>query len=118
MNVNIHKESVAPRCSVEKVFLAISQNLQENTCARVSFLIKLQALGLAQVFSCEFCEISNNTFIYRTPPAAVSVHRLPQVFQGLLIFGHWNTSTSQEKRVALEQNDPFNIYFHLVGKFF
>ena len=27
----------------ENVFLEISQNLQENTCARVSFLIKLQA---------------------------------------------------------------------------
>ena len=26
-----------------KVFLEISQNSQENTCARVSFLIKLQA---------------------------------------------------------------------------
>ena len=31
------------RCSVKKVFLEISQNSQENTCARVSFLIKLQA---------------------------------------------------------------------------
>ena len=28
------------------MFLEISQNLQENTCARVSFLIKLQASGL------------------------------------------------------------------------
>ena len=27
---------------LEKVFLEISQNSQENTCARVSFLIKLQ----------------------------------------------------------------------------
>ena len=34
------------RCSVKKVFLEISQNSQENTCARVSFLIKLQASGL------------------------------------------------------------------------
>ena len=30
-------------CSVKKVFLEISHNSQENTCARVSFLIKLQA---------------------------------------------------------------------------
>ena len=30
----------------KKVFLEISQNSQENTCARVSFLIKLQASGL------------------------------------------------------------------------
>ena len=27
---------------------------------------------LAQVFSCEFCEISKNTFFYRTPPVALS----------------------------------------------
>ena len=30
----------------KKVFLKISQNSQENTCARVSFLIKLLAWGL------------------------------------------------------------------------
>ena len=29
-------------CSVKKVFLEISQNSQENLCARVSFLKKLQ----------------------------------------------------------------------------
>ena len=39
-------EAIIQRSSVNKVFLEISQNLQENTCARVSFLIKLQALGL------------------------------------------------------------------------
>ena len=32
-------EAVARRCSVKKVFLEISQNSQENTCARVSFFI-------------------------------------------------------------------------------
>ena len=36
-------EAVVRRCSVEKVFLEILQNSQENTCARLSFLIKLQA---------------------------------------------------------------------------
>ena len=30
------------RCSIEKMFLNILQNSQENTCARVSFLIKLE----------------------------------------------------------------------------
>ena len=34
---------VVQRYSVKKVFLEISQNSQEQTCARVSFLIKLQA---------------------------------------------------------------------------
>ena len=36
-------EAVAWRCSVKKMFSEISQLLQENTCARVSFLVKLQA---------------------------------------------------------------------------
>ena len=39
-------EAVVQRCSVKKVFLKISQNLQEKTCARVPFLIKLQVLCL------------------------------------------------------------------------
>ena len=63
-------EAVTRGVLCKKVFLEISQNSQENTCARVSFLIKLQAETcnfikketLAQVFSCEFCEISKNTF--------------------------------------------------------
>ena len=71
-------EALAQTYSVNKVFLEISQNSQENTCARVSILIKLQAKAcnfikietLALVFSCEFCEISKNTFSYRTPPVA------------------------------------------------
>ena len=33
-------EAVAKRFSAKKVFLDISQNSQESTCARVSFLIK------------------------------------------------------------------------------
>ena len=40
------KEAVVWTCSVEKAFIDILQNSQENTCARVSFIIKLQALGL------------------------------------------------------------------------
>ena len=51
----------------KNLFLEMSQNLQEVTRARVSFLIKLQNLfikkeTLAQVFSCQFCEISKNIF--------------------------------------------------------
>ena len=85
-NSQIHKEMTEtlrnsrPDVFCKKVFLEISQNSQKNTCARVSFLIKLQAQPcnvikketLAQVFSCEFCQISKNTFSYRTPLAAAS----------------------------------------------
>ena len=39
----IISEAVVQRCSVKKEMpLEISQNSQENTCARVSFSIKLQ----------------------------------------------------------------------------
>ena len=41
----IKTEAVAQSCSVKKVFLEISQNLQENTCATV-FLMKLLASGV------------------------------------------------------------------------
>ena len=34
-------------CSVKKVFLETWQNSQENTCARFSILIKMQAWGVA-----------------------------------------------------------------------
>ena len=57
------------RCSVRKGVLRNFVNSLENTCATVFFLIKLQAPcnfikkeTLAQVFSCDFCEISKNTF--------------------------------------------------------
>ena len=38
---------------------------------KVSFVTKKEAL--AQVFSCEFCEISENTYFYRTPLVAASI---------------------------------------------
>ena len=38
--------AVVRRCSIKKLFLEISQNSQENTCAKISFLIKFQVLGL------------------------------------------------------------------------
>ena len=64
---NIQKQPPEVLCK-KKVFLEISQNPQGNTCARVSFLIKLQASRfikketMAQVLSCKFREISKNTF--------------------------------------------------------
>ena len=77
------------------MFLEVSQNSQENTCARVSFLIKLQAEACnfikketqAQVFSCEFCEISKNTFSteqLRTTASDSSVfHDVLRVFRNI-----------------------------------
>ena len=64
---SISSEAVTRRCFVKKAIFEISQNSQENTCARASFSIKLPASGfikksnfikkesLAQAFSSEFC---------------------------------------------------------------
>ena len=54
-------EAVVQRCSVKKVFLKISQKSQENTCARVSFIIKLQG--------------STTGLFHRTPLVAASGKR-------------------------------------------
>ena len=74
MYILLHKEVVAQRCPVKKVCLEILQNSQENTYARVSFLIQLQAKAcnfikketLTQVFSRESCDIFKNTFLQTT----------------------------------------------------
>ena len=66
-------DAVVQRCSVKKVFLEISQNSQENPCARVSYFeIKNSLNTEAQAFSGEFCEISKNTFLHRIPLMAAS----------------------------------------------
>ena len=51
------------------MFLKIWYNPQENTCARAILPYACQFVKketLAQVFSCELCEFSKNTFSYRT----------------------------------------------------
>ena len=66
--------------------LEILLNSQENTCARVSFSIKLHAEAevcnfinketLAQVFYCKFCEISKNTILTEQLLATASKQNL------------------------------------------
>ena len=48
------------------------------------------------MFSCEFCEISKNTFLYRTPPVAASME--------LRIKELWNS------RIVSRDNIGFAIY--------
>ena len=46
VTIFLKAEAVVRTYSVKKVFLKISQNSQEKTCARVSFLTKLQGWSL------------------------------------------------------------------------
>ena len=60
-----------------KVFMIFSKVFQSLNLFQIKFpkiscnFVKKEAL--AQVFSCEFCQIYQNTFSYRTPPVAASV---------------------------------------------
>ena len=60
---------------MKKVFLEISQNSQENTYARVPFLIKLQ-VALELVFLCEFVKFRKNTFFTEHLWTTASFHGL------------------------------------------
>ena len=57
-------EAVSWRCSVKNVFLKISQSSQENTCGRLSYLIKIQAS--AQILWHRYFPVNFAKFL-RTP---------------------------------------------------
>ena len=69
VRIAIGWEAVAQRCSAKKVFLEISQNSQENTCPRVSFLIKLQveACNVIKKDTLDRCFPVNFAKFLRTP---------------------------------------------------
>ena len=55
---------------------------------------------LAQVFSCEFCEISKSTFSYRAPPATTSYLNkirsyLKNIINNLKIFNTWKVQLTK-----------------------
>ena len=55
------------------MLLEIPKNSQENTCAKSPEAYNyIKKETLAQVFSCEFSEVSMNTIFHRTPPMAAS----------------------------------------------
>ena len=98
-------EAVVRGCSVKMVFLEISQDSEENTCARDSDLINfIKKESLAQVFSSEFCEIFRNTFLQNTSGGCF-----------------WRVSSSQQKlRLPFlqELGSPCWIYFCITSFLF
>ena len=112
-------EAAIRRYSVKNKFLKISQNLQENTCAGVSFLIML-----AQAFSSDFCKIFKNTNFVEHPQTDVSakwsifnhVHNILRLFDGWTNFSlttskieTWLLVIKRCKRVALRLKEIRNI---------
>ena len=70
LSTPLRSEAVVRRCSVKKLFLEILQYSQENKYEPGSLFFNKVAghrpATLAQLFYCEFCEISKNTFFDRT----------------------------------------------------
>ena len=77
------------RCSIKKMFLKISQNLQENTCVGVSFFIKLQASALQ---SCR--PVTQNRFI----TLLYCLCYWLWTCKGLLKHFHWKNSCNHKIR--------------------
>ena len=86
LSMIVNSEAVTQRCSVKKrVLRKFAKSRGKHLCQSLFFnkfaslrpkacnFIKKETL--AQVFSCEFYEISKNTFSYRTPLVAASVNR-------------------------------------------
>ena len=60
--IEVNYRSSHRRCSVKKVFLEILQDSQKNTCARNSFLIKLQTPGI-KTETLRFCVFNELSFV-------------------------------------------------------
>ena len=55
---------------------------------------------MGQVFSCEFCEISKNTFSYRLLPVAASREALVFLLQGTPCIIKGGTGKSEDRMVS------------------
>ena len=69
----LDREAVTQKCSEKNICLEISENSQEMQPETWNFFKKE---ALTQVFSCEFWEISKNTFPYRTFRVVASAYMI------------------------------------------
>ena len=75
----VNEEAAVRRCFLKKVFVESFALFTEKYLCWSFFLIKLQACNLIKkriqhVFSCEYCEIFKNSFLYRTSLVAASAY--------------------------------------------
>ena len=74
VDCNFYKSTIKSNCSRQELFCKTGdlRNFAKFTgkCLSYSFFFKRETL--AQVFSCEFCEIFKNFLSYRTPLVAAS----------------------------------------------
>ena len=78
----LYSEAVVQCCSAKKVMLQVLQNSQERTKKEIS----------AQMFSCEFCEISRN-IIFKEPFGRLPLHK-----HSFSLLSHNDLSPFQKQR--------------------
>ena len=91
-------------CSMKRVFLQISQNSQESTCARVSFLIKLQGQNKhflppdTHVYMCvsgsRKCDLCTHNFIKKETLAQVFSYEFCEIFRNISFTEHLRETAS------------------------
>ena len=94
----------------------LCQSLLFNKVAGLRPATLLKRETLAQVFSSEFCDISENTFFHRTPLVAASVNSIAAIKENEI------SCYSQEKRIIMnfEINCDYNLktkYYFIFGIF-
>ena len=104
-------------CSVKTMFLKISQNSLENTCGRVSLLIKLQVSCRLQVsglwhrcFPVNFAKfLITPFFTEHIQWLRLYIRRFPYCYKNILLNWKQHLSTDPETiSVILSQNIRFN----------
>ena len=118
-------DAVTQKSSVRKMFQEILQNsIKRHLCHSLFFnkvagprpeacnFIKKEAL--AQVFSCEFCEISKNTFSCRTPRVAAS--DFAAFGLNMEIYSVNLRIQPKRKKIVTNQNFEFDQFSHSVTK--
>ena len=96
--------------------------IHRKTCASLFFnkvagLMPATLKTLAQVFCCEFCQISKNTILYRTPQVTVSVlsqeSSIIYVSQGSNNVFELNTSFSWSSSWSIKWSKPIQSVFRI-----
>ena len=124
-----YSEAVVRRCSIKKVFLEVSQNSQENTCVRDSFLIKLQTWPATllkkglwhKCFPVNFARFLSTPFLQNSPGGCFcklqvnkrkffhtySVMHFAFVFSEYIIFSQYVTITSSKEALKVCEHNFF-----------
>ena len=85
------------------MFLKILQSSQENTGAKLSFLMKLLFGKDSGKGACEFCEIFKSNFLQRTPRMAASERKLRSLWS--VKIGDHLICKSQKRMTVYKKTD-------------